>query len=57
MPPQNQAPELSFNEKEDLMLNANVDIAKKLFYGWVANELLSFDEFYILFDILKVRLP
>ena len=56
MPPANQAPDLSFSEKQTLMSTADVNIAKKLFYGWVANELLSFSEFYTLFDILKVRI-
>jgi hypothetical protein len=56
MPP-NPTPDLTFSEKQTLIQTAPVAIAQKLYYGWVANELLSYDEFYTLFNILKLRLP
>lgn len=56
MPP-NPTPDLTFGEMQTLIQTAPVAIAQKLFYGWAANEMTSFSEFYTLFNILKVRLP
>ena len=55
-PPVNQAPELTFSEMRTLIQTVPVDIAKKLFYVWTTNNLVSFADYYTLFNDLKVRL-
>jgi hypothetical protein len=56
MPPQ-PLPELEYADLVNLISTADLLIAQKIFYGQAGDNRLSFDQFYELFDILKVRIP
>lgn len=55
MPPA-PTPGLTFQEMRILVQRNPISIAKKLFYLWACSDILSEDEFYILFDELRARI-